>query len=72
MAGVETDHEMQARICALRAGLQALGWVEGYGIAYCHVHPSLEVVGRVWLVTINHPKERQFAACVILTGKLSK
>src|SRR5262245_26215170 len=29
LSGAEADPEMQARVASLRAGLQALGWIEG-------------------------------------------
>jgi putative ABC transport system substrate-binding protein len=34
LSGAETDHEMQARVGALRNGLQDLGWIEGHNYQF--------------------------------------
>ena len=40
MSGAEADPEMQARVTALRRGLQELGWIEGHNYQFEHRWPA--------------------------------
>jgi putative tryptophan/tyrosine transport system substrate-binding protein len=40
MSGAEADREMQARVSALRSGLQELGWIEGHNYQFEHRWPA--------------------------------
>ena len=46
LSGAEADHEMQARVSALRGGLQALGWAERHNYLFEYRWPGA-VPGRV-------------------------